>query len=100
MVGAVEIEGAEPALAAAIKAFLPEKMPVSSFDLDLPEIRSRIRELTAVADATVRVRPGGTLEVAVTQRVPVAVWRYVDGLRLVDADNAAVQADLTRAWLA
>lgn len=87
MVGAVEIEGAEPALAAAIKAFLPETMPVSSFDLDLPEIRTRIRELTAVADATVRVRPGGTLEIVVTQRVPVAVWRYVDGLRLVDAEG-------------
>lgn len=87
MVGAVEIEGAEPALAAAIKAFLPESMPVSSFDLDLPEIRTRIRELTAVADATVRVRPGGTLEIVVTQRVPVAVWRYVDGLRLVDAEG-------------
>ncbi|WPY95793.1 cell division protein FtsQ/DivIB [Limimaricola variabilis] len=87
MVGAVEIEGAEPALAAAIKAFLPETLPVSSFDLDLPEIRTRIRELTAVADATVRVRPGGTLEIVVTQRVPVAVWRYVDGLRLVDAEG-------------
>ncbi|EYD71233.1 cell division protein FtsQ/DivIB [Limimaricola hongkongensis] len=85
MVGAVEIDGAEPALAAAIKSFLPETMPISSFDLDLPEIRTRIRELTAVADATVRVQPGGTLEIAVTQRVPVAVWRYVDGLRLVDA---------------
>ncbi len=87
MVTAVEIDGAEPALAAAIQAFLPKKMPVSSFDLDLPAIRLRIRELTAVADATVRVRPGGTLAIEVTQRVPVAVWRHVDGLRLVDGDG-------------
>nr|WP_256500376.1 cell division protein FtsQ/DivIB [Limimaricola litoreus] len=87
MVGTVEIEGAEPALAAAIQGFLPETMPISSFDLDLPEIRTRIRELTAVADATVRVQPGGTLRIEVTQRVPVAVWRYVDGLRLVDAEG-------------
>ncbi len=87
MVTAVEIDGAESALAAAIQAFLPKKMPVSSFDLDLPAIRLRIRELTAVADATVRVRPGGTLAIEVTQRVPVAVWRHVDGLRLVDGDG-------------
>ncbi len=87
MVTATEINGAEPALAAAITRFMPETMPISSFDLDLPEIRNRVRELTAVADATVRVRPGGTLEVDVTQRVPVAVWRHVDGLRLVDADG-------------
>jgi cell division protein FtsQ len=87
MVGTVEIEGAEPALAAAIQSFLPKTMPISSFDLDLPEIRGRIRELTAVADATVRVQPGGTLRIEVTQRVPVAVWRYVDGLRLVDAEG-------------
>ncbi|SDE51570.1 cell division protein FtsQ/DivIB [Limimaricola pyoseonensis] len=87
MVGAVEIEGADPALAAAIQRFLPERMPISSFDLDLVEIRARIRELTAVADATVRVRPGGVLDIAVTQRVPVAVWRHVDGLRLVDAEG-------------
>jgi cell division protein FtsQ len=61
---------------------------VSSFDLDLDVLRARGDGLTAVRSAQVRVHPGGRLEIAVVQRTPVAVWRYADGLRLIDAEGA------------
>ena len=38
-------------------------------------------------DAVVRVRPGGTLAIEVEQRQPVAIWRHIDGLRLLDAEG-------------
>jgi cell division protein FtsQ len=46
-----------------------------------------VAELTAVRDVTVGVRAGGVLEIAITERKPIAVWRYADGLRLIDAEG-------------
>lgn len=87
MVTDMSITGADVALAAAIQQRLDVQFPVSSFDLQLAELRGSITELTAVQDAVVRVKPGGTLEIMVTERQPVAVWRYTDGLRLIDAEG-------------
>jgi cell division protein FtsQ len=87
MVLSVEIAGADRALHAAIREVARMPLPVSSFDLDLDALRRRVTDLTAVRSAQVRVHPGGRLEIAVVQRTPVAVWRYADGLRLIDADG-------------
>ena len=87
MVTGLSITGADVALAAAIQDRLDVTFPVSSFELELVAMRDSVRELTAVEDAVVRVKPGGTLEVVVTEREPVAVWRYSDGLRLIDAEG-------------
>ncbi|SMY07722.1 cell division protein FtsQ/DivIB [Flavimaricola marinus] len=87
MVTDLAVTGADVALAAAIQSRLDVEFPISSFDLELPELRNTITELTAVQDAIVRVKPGGTLEIVVTERQPVAVWRHTDGLRLIDAEG-------------
>jgi cell division protein FtsQ len=87
MVTALEITGADRALGAAIREVARIDLPVSSFDLDLDALRLHVTDLTAVRSAQVRVTPAGTLEIAVVQRVPVAVWRYADGLRLIDAEG-------------
>ncbi|GGL67088.1 cell division protein FtsQ/DivIB [Wenxinia marina] len=90
MVTGLDIDGADIALAAAISTTLGDldvTFPVSSFDLDLEAIRAGVTDLTAVKDAVVRVRPGGTLSIEVNQRQPVAIWRHIDGLRLLDAEG-------------
>lgn len=87
MVTATEIEGADRALAAAIGEVARLDLPVSSFDLDLDTLRRRVTDLTAVRSAQLRVRPDGTMVIEVVQRMPVAVWRYADGLRLIDAEG-------------
>ena len=90
MVTGVEVEGADIALAAAISHVMDGQgvtFPVSSFDLDLAAIRTAVTDLTAVRDSVVRVRPGGVLSIEVDQRKPIAVWRYADGLRLLDEDG-------------
>lgn len=87
MVTGLAVTGADPALEGAIRERLDLRLPASSFDLDLDALRLAVTDLTAVRAASLAVRPGGRLEVAVTQRVPVAVWRYADGLRLIDAEG-------------
>lgn len=84
MVTLASVEGCSKDLAEAVRARLGLNLPQSSFDLDLAAIRSRIEELDAVKSAELRVRSGGILQVLVTEREPVAVWRTAEGLTLVD----------------
>ncbi|MFT5744224.1 MAG: cell division protein FtsQ [Paracoccaceae bacterium] len=90
MVQMMAVDGADEALSRDIRDVLPVEFPVSSFDLNLEEMRQTVEALNAVGDATLRVRPGGILQVDIVQRVPVAVWRQSDGLRLIDADGHIV----------
>lgn len=87
MVQSVTVTGADDVILPAITAILPKDYPQSSFDLDLLAIRARIESLDAVRSASVRVGPGGVLQVAVTPRDPVALWRDGPVLRLIDAEG-------------
>ncbi|WP_233141258.1 cell division protein FtsQ/DivIB [Haematobacter missouriensis] len=78
------VSGASPETAEAIRSGLAIQFPVSSLALDLTGLRAKAEELDAVRRADVRVRPEGTLEVAVTERLPIVVWRNADDLVLLD----------------
>lgn len=90
MVGLMAIDGAGSELAEDIREVVPLDFPISSFDLDLEQIRTLILGLDPVKSASVRVRPGGILQVDVVERVPVVVWRSWDGLELLDETGAHV----------
>lgn len=87
MVTDMTITGADDAIAADVKRVLPVQFPVSSFDLDLENMRSTVAALNAVQEATVRVGEGGALMVEITPRVPVALWRERGTLKLIDAEG-------------
>ncbi len=90
MVRMMAVENASSPVSADVREVLSLDFPVSSFDLDLDELRDRIEELDAVASAFVHVRGGGVLTVTVTERVPAAVWRNDDGLELIDPEGHRV----------
>lgn len=85
MVNLIEIDGASPVLAEAIRVGLALNLPRSSFDIDLAAARARVETFDAVERAELRIQPGGVLQVSVTERVPALVWRAPDGVWLVDA---------------
>ncbi|MDF1728332.1 MAG: cell division protein FtsQ/DivIB [Sulfitobacter sp.] len=97
MVKVMAIDGAEDRLAAEIRETLPMDFPMSSFDLDLEELRADITAISAVRRAGVRIKPGGILQVEVTPRVPVALWRNDQGLSLIDAEGELVRGAAHRA---
>jgi len=90
------IEGASDDLAEAVRARLQLALPMSSFDIDLEALRGRIETLDAVKSVDLRVRSGGVLQVAVTERIPVAIWRTDAGLTLVDDGGHRVAGLLSR----
>lgn len=96
-VSLARVEGASDDLAEAVRAKLALPLPMSSFDIDLDAARGRIEALDAVKKADLRVRSGGVLQVVITERVPVAVWRTEDGLTLVDETGHRVAGLLSRA---
>ncbi|MGR3714791.1 MAG: cell division protein FtsQ/DivIB [Shimia sp.] len=92
MVNAMAIDGASEETAKGIRALLAMDFPISSFDLELPDIQARAETLPAIADVAVRVRPGGILQFNVVERVPVALWRTHQGLALVDVEGNVTEA--------
>lgn len=102
MVNLVSIEGASPVLAESIRADLQFDLPLSSFDIDLVETRAGVEAFDAVAQAELRILPGGVLQISVTERLPAVVWRARDGLWLLDEGGhrvAAITARVLRADL-
>lgn len=97
MVKLMAIDGASNSVSEDIRDILPLDFPVSSFDLDLDVMRGTVTGLDAVQSASLRVRQGGVLQVDVTERVPVMVWRTPDGLELLDAEGVLVGPLLSRA---
>ena len=97
MVQMMAIDGAGSSLAEDIREVVPLDFPVSSFDLDLKDIRATIAGLDPVQSARVRIRPGGILQVDVTERVPAVLWRTAEGLSLLDETGAHIAAVDARA---
>lgn len=92
-VNAMVITDASPAVEDDIRDHLALSFPLSSFDLDLTALRSRIEALPAVAQADLRIQAGGYLSVIIRERVPVAIWQTGEGSALIDAEGHFV-ADL------
>lgn len=96
MVRLMAIDGASPPVADAIRAMIPAELPVSSFKLDLDGFRAAIAAMDAVADVSIKVKAGGVLGVAVTERKPALLWRTESGLEMLDATGHRVATLLER----
>jgi cell division protein FtsQ len=97
MVQNMNVIGGDLTVMTDVAALLPSEFPTSSFDLDLEKIRTDIEALDPIKSASVRVGQGGALEVRLTPRVPVALWRDGTTLRLIDADGVQSGVIMARA---
>ncbi|HBZ42967.1 MAG TPA: cell division protein FtsQ, partial [Maritimibacter sp.] len=78
------VDGASEEVDAAIRQIVPVDFPVSSFDLNLDAMQTTIAQLDVIEDVSVRVRPGGVLQIAVEERDPVILWRVSGGVEMLD----------------
>ena len=91
------IDGASRELAEDIREVLPYDFPLSSFDLDLEEMRQMVMGLDPVAQVDIRIRSGGVLQVDVKERQPAIVWRGLQGIESLDQEGHRVGALAARA---
>ena len=97
MVKLMAIDGASPVLADEIRTQLPLEFPISSFDIDLEAMQAKVAALDVVDTVDIRIRPGGVMEVHVTERQPVLVWRRPGTIELIDATGHRVANLVERA---
>lgn len=90
MVTRLELSPTAPVLADAISALLADDLPLSSWRIDLEEMRARVEALDAVRVADLRVTAEGSLSVSVTERVPAVLWRSPEGLEVLDAEGIRI----------
>jgi len=86
----VSVTGGSESLRAEVQGALGVEPGMSSLKLDVEELRARVEALGAVKQATVQFDTQGTLKVAVVERLPVVLFRRVDGL-LVLLDEGGVE---------
>ena len=77
-------------LATQIRQAANVTLPVSSFHLDLDEVKGRIEKIDAVRQASLFLRAGGVLEVVIEQRIPAVIWRGAKQLEMLDAEGQRV----------
>lgn len=90
MVKLMAVEGVSPEVAEVIRNAIHIDFPLSSFDLNLDALHDQIDALPPVKDVSLRVRPGGVLEILAVERTPALVWRSEAGLALLDAEGVQV----------
>ncbi|SMO50961.1 cell division protein FtsQ/DivIB [Ruegeria faecimaris] len=96
MVNLMAIDGAGTNLSEDIREVVPLDFPISSWDLDVEQMRETITGLDPVKSASVRIRPGGILQVDVVERQPAIVWRTRRGVELLDETGAHVEIIASR----
>ena len=94
----LSLEGASPLLEQDIQTKFGSLFPVSTFELNLDEMRIWIEDIPSVDRAVVMVSTGGFLSVKIIEVPAAFVWRDVDGLKLVSGSgdilrNIAYRAD-------
>ena len=84
------IDGATDMTAEVIRAAVPVDFPISSFDLNLPEMQAKIGALDPVRAVELRIRQGGVLQVDIIERLPALLWRSAEGLFMLDDSGVRV----------
>lgn len=96
MINSIDIHGASAELAVELEAELKVDFPASTYDIDLDAVRADLEDLPGVDAAVLRVKPGGALDVTVTEVPAVALWRTMDGLKMLSGDGVELRSVTAR----
>ena len=87
MLSALSIQGSSDSLNAEIREILGLNFPISSFDLDLADLRNRVLSLPPVETAEVRLEGGNILLVKVKEKVPALLLKDDTGIHVLNKNG-------------
>ena len=87
MLSALSIQGSSDSLNAEIREILGLNFPISSFDLDLADLRNRVLSLPPVETAEVRLEGGSILHVKVEEKVPALLLKDDTGIHVLNKNG-------------
>ena len=91
MLSALSIQGSSDSLNAEIREILGLNFPISSFDLDLADLRNRVLSLPPVETAEVRLEGGSILHVKVKEKVPALLLKDDTGIHVLNKNGAYIR---------
>ncbi len=92
MLDALSIEGASDSLNAEIRDVLGLHFPVSSFDLDLADLRKRVLALPPVEIAEARIKGGGILHIKVNEKIPALLLKEKVGFTVLSKQGEFIRS--------
>ena len=87
MLSALSIQGSSDSLNAEIREILGLNFPISSFDLDLADLRNRVLSLPPVEIAEVRLEGGSILHIKVKEKVPALLLKDDTGIHVLNKNG-------------
>ena len=96
MLDALSIEGASDSLNTEIREVLGLHFPVSSFDLDLADLRDRVLALPPVEMAEARVKSGGFLLIKVYEKSPALLLKKKNGFTVLSKQGEFIRSVSSR----
>tara|TARA_B100000242_G_scaffold180629_1_gene129607 strand:- start:886 stop:1683 length:798 start_codon:yes stop_codon:yes gene_type:complete len=96
MLDALSIEGASDSLNTEIREVLGLHFPVSSFDLDLADLRDRVLALPPVEMAEARVKSGGILLIKVNEKSPALLLKKKNGFTVLSKQGEFIRSVSSR----
>ena len=95
MLSALSIQGSSDSLNAEIREILGLNFPISSFDLDLADLRNRVLSLPPVETAEVRLDGGSILHVKVKEKVPALLLKDDTGIHVLNKNGDYISSLLS-----
>ena len=93
----LDVVGASVEVSREIRELAEVRPGMSSLNLDVGDLKTRIEKIGAVRTANVVLGSDGVLRVDVSERIPAALWRDADQkLWLVDREGEHVSRAMTR----
>ena len=96
MLSALSIEGASDNLNAEIREVLGLHFPVSSFDLDIADLRKRVLTLPPVEIAEARIKGGGILHIKVNEKTPALLLKEKIGFTVLSKQGEFIRSVSSR----
>ena len=96
MLNALSIEGASDNLNAEIREVLGLHFPVSSFDLDIADLRKRVLTLPPVEIAGARIKSGGILHIKVNEKTPALLLKEKIGFTVLSEQGEFIRSVSSR----
>ena len=98
MLNALSIQGSSDSLNAEIREILGLNFPISSFDLDLADLRNRVLSLPPVETAEVRLEGGSILHVKVKEKVPALLLKDDTGIHVLNKNGDYIRPLLSNEY--
>ena len=99
MLSALSIQGSSDSLNAEIREILGLDFPISSFDLDLEDLKNRVLSLPPVETVEVRLQGGGILQVKVKEKVPALLLKDDSGIHVLNKNGDYIRPLLSKDYL-